>query len=313
MNNQLVQKYQWIKESLEKYGLHVENYQTIQYGIQFKIVDKNGAFFLRIFQNKKNGIVIDYSQIRSEFKLEKIKNILESTHKSVETNDADFLINFPVIGTDESGKGDYFGPLVVAGVSLTESTEKMLNKIGVVDCKRLSDEMNIKLSEAIYKICDDHVSVVSISPEKYNELYEQYRMRNEKLNEMLSSVHVEIIKKCMSRINPSTIVVDQFANERLILSQLHNVVPPEARLIQTHEAERFIAVAAASVIARAKFLNELELLKDKYQFPFPKGASQEVIHTGIKFVKQFGKPLLSHVAKLHFKTTDFVLNAGGSD
>ncbi|MCK5332869.1 ribonuclease HIII, partial [Candidatus Parcubacteria bacterium] len=211
----------------------------------------------------------------------------------------------PIIGTDESGKGDYFGPLVCAGVYVDESTAKVLVACGVKDSKNLSDKRNREIAQKIAETCKGHYAIVEISPEKYNELYNQFRKESKNLNTLLAWGHARAIEDVLSKVDCEIAIADQFADERFIIGKLQER-GKKIKLIQMHKAEQNIAVAAASILARARFLDKLSKLSNEYGFNLPKGASPKVIMCAKKFVKTHGKESLQKVAKMHFKTTNEV-------
>ncbi len=211
-------------------------------------------------------------------------------------------VAFPYIGTDESGKGDYFGPLVSAGVYVEEHCAKELIRCGVRDSKRLSDKQNLDLAQEVARICRGRYSVIEVPPERYNTLYEQFRREGKNLNSLLAWGHAKALEEILSRLNCEVAVADQFADERFILGKLQEK-GKGIRLIQMHKAEQNIGVAAASVLARARFLEKLSKLSQKYGIDLHKGASNAVVQDARTFVAKYGKEALREVAKLHFKTT----------
>lgn len=217
------------------------------------------------------------------------------------------LVAFPHIGTDESGKGDYFGPLVSVGVLVTERTAKQLSSVGVTDSKKLSDKRNVALAKEIMRICRDSFAIIEISPERYNALYHQFRKEKKSLNTLLAWGHAKAIEEILTRVDCKSAVADQFADESFILGKLQER-GKQIDLIQMHKAEQNVAVAAASILARARFLDKLNMLSAEYKIEFPKGASKKVIDAAKQFVGLHGEELLGKVAKLHFKTTNAVLN-----
>jgi len=200
------------------------------------------------------------------------------------------------IGTDESGKGDYFGPLVVAGTYVDEALLPQLKSLGVKDSKRLSDRAVLKMDKPIRSLCPH--SVVVIGPEKYNDLYE--RIKN--LNRLLAWGHARVIENLLEKNPCQRVVTDQFGDERFVLDALMKK-GREVKLEQRHKAEDDPAVAAASILARAEFLRRLKQLSSKIGIPLPKGASELVEATAHQIVEKKGAKTLKEVAKLHFKTT----------
>jgi ribonuclease HIII len=205
------------------------------------------------------------------------------------------------IGTDESGKGDYFGPVVIAGVFLPEGQEDVLREFGVKDSKRTSDGRARELAEII-KEGYTH-SVVSIGPERYNELYA--KLRN--LNRILAWGHSRAIENILEKVPCRLAITDQFGDKAFVMNALMKK-GKRLELVQRPKAEEDMAVAAASLLARAEFLKRLHFLSQDVGVDLPKGASSLVEEAGAKLVRLHGVQILDKVAKKHFKTTGRVLN-----
>jgi ribonuclease HIII len=201
------------------------------------------------------------------------------------------------IGTDESGKGDFFGPLVIAGVFLPDDQEIVLREFGVKDSKRTSDHRARELAEII-KRGYTH-SVVSIGPERYNELYE--RLRN--LNRILAWGHSRVIENILEKVPCRLAITDQFGDKAFVVNALMKK-GKNLELIQKPKAEEDMAVAAASILARAEFLKRLHFISHDLGIDLPKGASPLVEEVGVQLVKIHGAQILDKVAKKHFKTSE---------
>ena len=204
------------------------------------------------------------------------------------------------IGIDESGKGDYFGPLVIAAVFVDATTQDELALMQVRDSKKISDGRILEMAPDIKTVCPH--SVITIGPHKYNELYAKIR----NLNRLLAWGHAKALETLLERVSCERAIADQFGDERLIL----NALQEKGRKIvleQRTKAESDLAVAAASILARAEFLVRLKRLSGEIGTTLPKGASPAVELAGKMVVKKFGQERLGTVAKLHFKTTTAVL------
>jgi ribonuclease HIII len=204
------------------------------------------------------------------------------------------------IGIDESGKGDYFGPLVIAAVFVDATTQNELTLMEVRDSKKISDSRILDMAPDIRIICPH--SIITIGPQRYNELYAKIR----NLNRLLAWGHAKALETLLDRVSCGRAIADQFGDERLIL----NALQEKGRTIvleQRHKAESDLAVAAASILARAEFLQRLKRLSDEIGTSLPKGASSAVELAGRMIVKKHGEERLGSVAKLHFKTTRAVL------
>lgn len=205
------------------------------------------------------------------------------------------------IGIDESGKGDFFGPLCIAGVYATEEQIQELAKMGACDSKKLNDSAIRKLAPKIKAACAHHT--VKIGPSKYNELYAKFK----NLNSLLAWGHATTIEALVNGSGCKKVTIDQFADERVVLRALHQK-KMDLDLTQRHRGEEDLVVAAASILARDLFLQGLEQLSKKYGLEFPKGASAATIQAAKRFVKEHGYENLENVCKLHFKTLDSISN-----
>jgi len=202
------------------------------------------------------------------------------------------------IGTDESGKGDYFGPLVVAAVYVRDGAdEDFLRGLEVRDSKRVSDRRVALLAGEISKKLPH--SRVAIGPARYNELYRSLG----NLNRILAWGHARAIENLAGEWPEVTrAVTDKFGDDAYVARALMKR-GRELELIQKVRAEEDVAVAAASIVARAEFLARLERLSRAAGLPLPKGASASVEEAARQLVRKKGKDALEEFAKVHFKTT----------
>lgn len=279
--------------------------KEINYGLQFSLSINEHVGIVRIFEGKK-GVRIDLSQIKNEELLLQIEKSLslinnKDSSKTKSKNTAKKVTNdiYPdeLIGVDESGKGDFFGPLVIAGVFVNKNNGELLKELGIMDSKKLSDSQILELSKIIKRICP--YSVVSISNKKYNELY--IKIKN--LNRLLAWGHARTIENLVEKTDCKVALSDQFGDKSLIEKALLEK-GKEITLFQRTKAEEITAVAAASIIAREEYIKRLEKLSEKYKITLPKGASTKTIQVAKKIVTQYGKDELEEVAKLHFKTME---------
>lgn len=207
------------------------------------------------------------------------------------------------IGIDESGKGDYFGPLVIAAVFVTPSTQQDLTLMQVRDSKNISDRRIREMAPDIRLLCPH--SIVAIGPQRYNELYAKIK----NANRLLAWGHARALENLLQQVDCDLAIADQFGDERLILNALQEK-GKQIRLVQQTKAESDLAVAGASILARAAFLQRLDRLSHDMNTTLPKGASPAVKLAGKMVIKKYGKERLGTVAKLHFKTTKQILGDG---
>jgi ribonuclease HIII len=206
------------------------------------------------------------------------------------------------IGIDESGKGDFFGPLCIAGVYAEGEEIAKLKAIGVRDSKTLTEAAILKIAKKIRAEFSHHI--VKINPLKYNELYQQFG----NLNHLLAWGHATTIEHLVLKTNCRNVIIDQFAAENVVITALKRK-KLTVTLTQRHRGEEDLVVAAASILARETYVEGLKKLSEEFGISLPKGASAQTIQAGRKLVQTLGPEALSKVGKLHFKTTGIILNA----
>jgi ribonuclease HIII len=199
-----------------------------------------------------------------------------------------------ILGVDESGKGDFLGPLVIAGVLADREGVRLLTDLNVRDSKKISDKRILELSRVIE---DKFVhSIVIIGPEKYNQLYGNIR----NLNKLLAWGHSRVIENIAEEHEIDLALSDKFGRvdfiERALMKKGRNV-----RLVQQVRAESIIQVAAGSILARAGFIRYMGKLSKLYNMPVPKGAGKPVDDFARRFVASFGVDELAKICKVHFK------------
>ena len=214
----------------------------------------------------------------------------------------------PHMGIDESGKGDFFGPMVIAAAYTDAALAESFRKLGVRDSKQISsDRKAMELAEAIRRELRGRFTIVKIGPRAYNRLYASMGS----VNRLLAWGHARAIENLLEKApDCPRAVADQFGPEQQIRQALMKA-GKQIQLEQRPRAESDLAVAAASILARAEFLGALRKLEEEYGQPFPKGASPQVRAAAEALVRARGPQVLLEVAKCHFRTADQVLEAAG--
>jgi ribonuclease HIII len=280
---------------LRKEGFDVHNSQKKEYSFEATVNSGKNSLKIQVYFGKKG--------IKTVLQGNKESNIYKKV-SSVLFGDELFVteeIKEPesYIGIDESGKGDYFGPLVIAGVYVKNDAKRSLLSIGVKDSKQLSDnqikEVSVKIKEVL---STRSYNVVTINPEKYNELYKKIG----NVNKLLAWGHARVLENLLSIVKTTTAISDKFGNESFIKNSLMSK-GKEINLHQATKGERFTAVAAASILARDKFISWFEVQQKKLYTTLPKGASLLVEEAARKLRDSNGDEFISKIAKLHFKTT----------
>jgi ribonuclease HIII len=211
----------------------------------------------------------------------------------------------PRIGVDESGKGDFFGPLCVAGVYVNQTMIPAWKKAGVRDSKKIGSDRRIaELARLIRSTPGCVFSVVPIGNEAYNRLY----LKLKSVNPLLAWGHARVIENMMGvayRMDPPPVraISDQFAHDKGVIAKALMSLRRKIQLVQRHKAEEDLAVAAASILARNEFVTRLRELGSKYEMEFPKGGGTNVDAAARQFVARHGAAALGQVSKTHFRTS----------
>jgi ribonuclease HIII len=219
----------------------------------------------------------------------------------------------PRLGIDESGKGDFFGPICVAGVYLNAKLVEVFTQAGVRDSKTISSDRRIgELAETILRTPGCVTAVVPIGNEAYNRLHAKLGT----VNAILAWGHARAIENLLAQRErmdppPTRAISDQFASSPAVLRRALMTAGRAIELVQRHKAESDIAVAAASILARHEFVSRLGRLEKEFGLRLPKGASGVVEEAARGFVQQHGANRLPSVAKMHFVTAQRVLAAAG--
>jgi ribonuclease HIII len=216
----------------------------------------------------------------------------------------------PHMGIDESGKGDFFGPIVIASVYVDKDITAKLRDMGLRESKAISSDKRVRdMARELRKHLNGAYSLVTIGPSAYNKLYA--KMRN--VNRMLAWAHARAIENLLEKVPSCPMAIsDQFGAkeqvEKALMSKGRSL-----KLVQRHKAESDPAVAAASVLAREAFINAMAKLEKRFEQDIPKGASAAVQQAAGELAKKHKPAILLEVAKCHFKTTDKVLAELGED
>jgi ribonuclease HIII len=209
----------------------------------------------------------------------------------------------PHFGIDESGKGDFFGPLVIAGVYVDRDLARQFQQIGVTDSKRISSDKRIRDLAGAIRNSGAAQTVVTIGPERYNSLF----LKIGNLNRLLAWGHSRVIENlCELRPECPRALSDKFADVRV----LQRAIMEKGRTLaleQRTKAESDFAVAGASILAREKFIDWLDTAGRRLGVPLPRGVSASVKQAARKVVEIAGRDALGTVAKMHFKTAAEVL------
>ncbi len=289
-----------LKTLLDNFGAEIVDSRRIDHGTQYHLAREGERATLNVYHTGK---------VLEGGKPSGLRDLLEGWRLSRREGGAErrfaratepAMDATPRIGTDEAGKGDYFGPLVVAGVRVSgEKAAGQLREIGVRDSKTLGVQRAGRLAERILEaLGPDHARVVALAPREY----ETRRRAAGDVNRLLAEINHQIISELEDEVE--VVVVDEFA--RSARSYLEPLVAEGVRLEVRVRAEDDAAVAAASVLARARYLEEMEGLSARVGFELPRGSTH-VLEAARRVLMESGEQGLEDVAKVHFATTAQIL------
>jgi ribonuclease HIII len=290
-----------LKALLEEWGVRIIGHREIDYATQYRLERSPESALLNVFTTGK---------VTVQGRNSRLKDLLEGRivaweekragAKGVGSGSRPAVDGTPRVGIDEAGKGDYFGPLVVAGIRIAgDKAAEKLQELGVRDSKTLDAAAARPMAKRILATVGlRNVCVVTLSPREY----EARRGVAGNVNRLLDEIDAEIINKLKDEVE--LIVVDQYSTSAW--EHLKPFIPEGVRLEVRKRAEDDAAVAAASVVARARQLEEMDRLSERVGFQLPRGSTA-VIEPGLRVVRKAGEEGLKDVAKASFGITAHIL------
>jgi len=291
---------------LAEHGVEVVGSRRIDHGTQYRLVRGGEEATLNVYDT---GRVLEGG--RATGLRELLRGWRESRQggpaRRVRGSAAPGPNPLPRIGIDEAGKGEYLGPLVVAGVRLSGAGDDLrLRELGVRDSKALGAERVRRLARAVVEeLGGEAVRVISLAPREYGRRREE---AGGNVNRLLAELNLEIVRS-LAREGVRAVVVDSFGERAR--SYIEGGLPPGLRLEVRPRAEDDVAVAAASVLARARYLEEMEALSRRVGVELPRGSSERALEVARRVYEERGEEGLAEVAKLHFATTERVRQPAG--
>ncbi|MGH2494378.1 MAG: ribonuclease HIII [Ktedonobacteraceae bacterium] len=311
--NKLQSNIDALRAFTDERGWRIFDEKAIQWGYQLTVSDGINKIPVAIYTSGKALIQGKDGLLRSELQAWWYGKKSGASQPAAPVTAQSSFIETPVvspvasfagttrIGCDESGKGDYFGPLVIAAVYVDAQSETRLQRLGVRDSKLLTDTRMYGMAEEIKKLCP-HM-VVPVEPRRYNELY----AKTGNLNRLLAWGHAWTLEQLLEKVPCKLALIDQFGDPSYILDALREK-GCQITIEQRTHAEEDIAVAAASILARARFVQIMEQLSKSAGEKLPKGASDpSIVMVGRRIVARAGKERLAEFAKLHFRTTEAIM------
>lgn len=263
-----------------------DSFREIDYGLSFKVIHPE--------KKKKDLSVAIYHTEKKGFSFVTSNTVIRSILLSL-------LTETGTAGSDEAGKGDFFGPLTVCCFILGEKERKLL-ELDIKDSKKLSNEKILMIYDHIQKNYSSSYSIIRINPERYNSFYDDLKSRGKNLNSLLAWAHSKAISTLFQkRSDIKKVIVDQFSANRSITSMITDKVQ-NAEVIFKVRAEQNPAVAIASILARAEYLHQLKTLSLKFdkKIALQSGSGPESDLIAQKILSDFGEKALRSVCKVHF-------------
>ncbi len=291
-----------INKLLNSEGISSTEISEREYNYEISVSLNNSKFKIQVYFGKKGLKTVIQGDSSSQYYIELQNLIFEQPALSF--SKTDLIEPDSYIGSDECGKGDFFGPLVIAAVYVDKMTKDKLKQIGVRDSKDLSETQIADISSKIKKNIGDNFEIVKINPAKYNQLYEKFN----NLNKLLNWAHSKAVDSILQKTNCKTVITDKFSNAELTTAS--KIDRSNVDFIQEHRAEKYVGVAAASILARHEF-NSWFINQKKMGYNFPKGASDAVTNAAYQLSKSIPANEMSDYVKIHFKTFKKIIPHGG--
>ena len=287
---------------LQQRGIEIRSQEEIPWGVQLRLLKNSEQLVLNIYFSEKKGLSKVLGGKRESALYQELTAIIGFSERK--TGAALPLHDWQHwCGSDECGKGDYFGALVVAAFAMSSSDLPRLQALGIQDSKRLKDPQIKEIAKQLYSEFPSAISCIVLKPTKYNEIYANMKSQGKNLNDLLAWQHSSVISELYARIpGLEGALVDQFSPSKKVHKLLKTKLPL-LPVIERTGAEADMAVAAASIVARYQFVQTQEAMRRYYKLEFPFGANARVKKTAEEFISKYGFRRLGEAAKLHFVTT----------
>jgi ribonuclease HIII len=289
-------------ETLKKVLYFYDDYKIENKNPHALMMAKSNNTTITVFKSKK--VLFQGENADAEAQIFEGKTIEKKVKENKSTNQVEptnyYLTS---IGSDEVGTGDYFGPVVVCAAYVDDASIQKIKDLKIDDSKKLTDQIILKVAPTLFDILP--YSLLCISNEKYNDV-----MQNMNLNQMKALLHKQAITHLIKKINHKPeIVIDQFCSIKNFNQYTKDTQFLNTVIFTTKAESKYLSVACASIMARYKFLKEMDRLSEEVGTILLKGASSQVDQQAKYLIKQHGVQILNKIAKKHFKNTDKVLNS----
>lgn len=280
---------------LAEAGISVVSRRELPYGVQLKLEKGGTVCSVNLYHSRKKGFSVVGSG-GDEFLLQEAVDLLRNPSRK------ELLHHGIRTGTDEAGKGDYFGPLVAAAVCCGDETASRLLAMGAGDSKRLSAGTVRDLYEKITVMDGITYSVCVVSPREYNALFAGFRARGKNSLDIQAMAHGKALQGILQKTGePGTVVIDRFCDMKRLKPWLPEEIQNAVLMVKAEDREP--AVAAASIIARSVYLDQLGVISRRYDVTLKPGAGEQVDEMGRRLVASAGAGVLPETAKIHFSNT----------
>lgn len=254
------------------------------------------------YQSRK--VLFQGKQAEAEASLWREHPSTPSSHISSPSTTLDTdLSKLSMIGSDEVGTGDYFGPMVVTAAFISTQQLSHMQVLGLKDSKKLSDAHIQQLAEQIKPYITHHT--LTLSNQKYNELKEQ-NLNQGKMKALMHNQALGLLLDKMQGVSYDGILIDQFCQPTVYFKYLQgqkHIIKDDV-YFRTKAESVHLSVAAASIIARQRFLEVMQQLSASLELTLPKGAGATVDETAAQLIDTYGEAILQHYAKVHFANTN---------
>ncbi len=293
--------YKTLKYRMIDAGMYPGDPDLLDNGLQFKFYCGNSSHIIRIEALNEEKSVVDLSFITDSETDYLVRQFLPSllTEKGKTSPDSVFMrYNLKdsdcIVGLDEAGKEDYFGPIVVTAVTYCKNSLNDLVDLNLKDAQFYNKENIRRISKQIREIFP--TTSIILSPELYNEMY----IRHKDLELILLKAHVRAMKESTKKHKASVAIINPFSRQDLSTQIMGNGA---LQIVQPMGQARHPVIFAAGIVSRAVFHREMDGISEEYRFNFVTGTGDDVVSTAKSFIKSYGLENLFKVAKVNFKLT----------
>jgi ribonuclease HIII len=296
-----------LRRRIEAYGASVAEVSPIAHATRYRLTRGPETATLDVYHTGKISEGGKESGLKALLRNWRLSRVAVGADRTFRGTAKPIPNATPRLGTDEAGKGEYLGPLVVAGARVPEAQKDLeLREVGVRDSKTLGPRQVREMSAGVALILGpENVRVISLAPKEYEA---RRATAGGNVNRLLGELNSEIINELGAKVD--LVVVDAFGEKAR--SYVEPSVPEGVRLEVRPRAEDDAAVAAASILARARYLEEMERLSERVGFELPRGSTY-VLEGARRVVEELGEEGLAEVAKVHFSITEQVLDPVKND